>query len=50
MSIVKYCLGTGLIDYLQRLFNKIMLTQEIPDEWMILNIILIHKKGDNHPY
>lgn len=37
--------GSELVNHLTELFNKILITEEIPVQWLINDIILIHKKG-----
>ena len=41
------CLGDWGIDWLTRLFNRILLTKKMPDEWRKSSLVPIYKnKGD----
>ena len=42
------CLGEVAIDFLNRLFNRILETDKMPDEWRKSVVVPIYKKGDVH--
>lgn len=40
--------GEELIRKLQEVFDEILKSQSVPDEWKKSDIILLHKKGNKH--
>lgn len=44
-ELIKLCDNQAL-SYFCKLFNKILSTEKIPEDWLTSTIILIHKKGD----
>ena len=40
------CLGEVAVDFLTRLFNRILETDKMPDEWRKIVLVPIYKKGD----
>ena len=45
MEVCK-CLGEVAVDFLIRLFNRILETDKMPDEWRKSVLVPIYKKGD----